>query len=980
MKKNLITLAMRNKIILLPALAVAGNILFAPAAMATVFNNTVDINSQTLAAGDTIVTSDARGITSTVAAGGAPLQINGGAIEVDITATTPSQHVYGAYLANQTDNDFGQNSKITINQNVTTTTYYTQGVYLSNQSSMSASGLDLSITSTNISKGIVGDNYNTVDLGNNSKINVTTTGTSASGVYLGSNGQLSANALSIDVHGKNTATGVYSTGANVNLGSGSKIKLSTDSNGNTSYGLEVSGNSIVEADHLEIEGTNASGILAGGTSNLNLGSGSKISTTGNANGAIRLLGTDVNFQADGLTLATTGNNAYGLNLNYGSHIVDLGSNSSITTEGADSRGIWMIGRADSVFTADALTIHTKGQNSNAMDVRNGNATIGAGSVLTSENAGTLVVYTSSGAASATVNDSKLISGGSFAASAQGSTAVINLNNVEAEVDRNGGTAYALWAVSGGKINVDTIKIDAASGVFGMVANGTGKITLANDITVSTQSGIAMITSDANSSITGSGKMLLDGQLIAQNSALLDLTMHSGSRLNGAVNQTSGGTANLTMDNTVWRFDEDSSVNNLTMTGGSSATFDTATDGLLTVTNLAGNGKFIMRTDIVNASGDLIDVTGTTSGSHQLQVVNNGANATDGTETLTVVRTADGLGSFGLTNSVELGGYLYSLRQTGNDWELYSSGRAITPTANASVGFLNAGYLMNYAETQTLLQRMGDLRQGSDSGNAWVRVFHGSFGSFADAKLSGFDMDYRGLQIGADKATTLSGGTFYSGVFAGLADSQQDYAQGEGKLKSSSVGLYGSYMFNSGTYIDGVVKYQHHRNKLNITDTMGNGVNGKGNADGLSVSLESGHRFHLTGESSGVYVEPQLQLTYAWQDGTTIDNSNGLRVDLDSYNSLLGRAGAVIGYEVNKAGTSPVNIYLKNSWLQEFDGKTHYRLNGSKEDLSFKGGAWVSGVGVSTQLNRRHTLFLDMEKTTGKKFNQDQINVGYRLSF
>ena len=48
--------------------------------------------------------------------------------------------------------------------------------------------------------------------------------------------------------------------------------------------------------------------------------------------------------------------------------------------------------------------------------------------------------------------------------------------------------------------------------------------------------------------------------------------------------------------------------------------------------------------------------------------------------------------------------------------------------------LNVGYLINYAETQTLMQRMGDLRQNSGDNNAWLRGFGGKFNSFAGGKV------------------------------------------------------------------------------------------------------------------------------------------------------------------------------------------------------------------------------------------------------
>ncbi|QIQ21342.1 autotransporter outer membrane beta-barrel domain-containing protein [Zophobihabitans entericus] len=965
---------------LLPILAIAGNMVFAPLALATEYNTPVDLNSTTLVSGDKVIVDDQRNAVSSTTAGSGALQLGNGSITVELTNSIPDVSITGVNLTNKMDNDFGIGSTIDVKQTTpptTNTVYNINAVNLGDQTNMSGSGLDIEVTGSGSAKGIIGTGNNIVDLGDGSKIKVEST-TSSAGVVLNSSGKLIANGITIEANSNSMSTGIESSGADVDLGTGSKIIIETNAVSDVSYGVKLSGNAELTADNLTIETTTGKGILAGGTSTVKLGSNSKITSNGDG---IATLGTDVNVEADSLTIETSGSNGYGINMNNGAHSVDLGSNSKITTTGTTSTGVWMVGRNDATFTAEALTIHTIGSSANAIDVRRGSATISAGSVLQSDNAGTVAVYAASGStASATINDSKLISGGSYAALSQGANSTVNLNNVEIEVDRNGSPAYALWATGGGgKINVNGMNLQGAAGVYGIVANNQGKVTLQGDITLNALSGVAMIADGTGGSITGTGKMNITGQLAAQNSALVDLSMTSGSVLNGAVTQSSGGVANLALNNSTWTFDNDSSINNLALSNNSKVNFQTATDGVLTVNNLSGNGIFSMRTDLLNNSGDLIQVTGTTAGSHRLTVANSGSDTTDGTETLTLVNTADGQGSFGLTSNVELGGYVYSLRQTGTDWELYSSDTT-SSAADASASFLNVSYLMNYAETQTLLQRMGDLRQGSEQDNVWVRFFYGNFDSFSNHKLGSFDMDYHGFQLGADKSFTFSQGDLYTGAFVGLTNSSQDYASGDGSLKSKSIGVYATYIMNSGAYLDGILKYQHHKNKLNVTDTQGNAVYGNGSSDGFSASIEGGHRFNFGENRTGWYVEPQVQLSYSWQDSTTIDNSNGLKVELDSYDSLLSRVGVLIGYEVNKADRAPVNFYFKNSWLHEFTGETSYKLNGSKEEISFKGDAWVSGVGASVLVNKSHTFYLDMEKTMGNKFDQAHINIGYRFSF
>lgn len=105
-----------------------------------------------------------------------------------------------------------------------------------------------------------------------------------------------------------------------------------------------------------------------------------------------------------------------------------------------------------------------------------------------------------------------------------------------------------------------------------------------------------------------------------------------------------------------------------------------------------------------------------------------------------------------------------MRKNGTNWELYASGTVPEPTPNpeptpapaqppivnpdptpepdptptptptpkptttadAGGNYLNIGYLLNYVENRTLMQRMGDLRNQSKDGNIWLRSYGGSW--------------------------------------------------------------------------------------------------------------------------------------------------------------------------------------------------------------------------------------------------------------
>lgn len=443
---------------------------------------------------------------------------------------------------------------------------------------------------------------------------------------------------------------------------------------------------------------------------------------------------------------------------------------------------------------------------------------------------------------------------------------------------------------------------------------------------------------------------------------------------------------------------------------------------LTTNDLQGDFDFRLRAEVVNAEihSDKIvlaydpqysnDVSEQAS-NHRLFIKNNGASGIINPQQVTVVENQTSQKhNFSLNNALELGGYLYKLTQMDNNWVLEqikqgvadtataagvlennattqdmiasrsAAAPRLTSTADASANVSNTNYLLTYAEMQSLMQRMGDLHQDKGAGNLWLRGVTGRLSSFDNGLLQGTTMNYHGFQLGADKQLNYDDGSrVYFGALVGLTNSSQDYRHGDGSIKSHSGGVYASYIFPDSTYVDTVVKYNRLKNKFNVLDTAGMSVQGNSSSSGFSASLAGGHRFHLADNDAGFYLEPQVQLTVSRQQADAFTASNGLHTKLEGYTSTLGQAGTLIGYEVTK-GQAPVNIYLQTAYVREFSADPDYALNGNKHNQSFKGNWWRNGVGISTQINQKHTFHLDAGLTTGSRFNQEQANVGYRYSF
>lgn len=420
--------------------------------------------------------------------------------------------------------------------------------------------------------------------------------------------------------------------------------------------------------------------------------------------------------------------------------------------------------------------------------------------------------------------------------------------------------------------------------------------------------------------------------------------------------------------------------------------------VLETNKLTGNNsRFYFQTDIVNQKTDKLIITDKdgTEGEHYVIVKNDGSQSTKGTEKIDIIQTNGNHANFKLINKVELGGYEYDLRQiTDPDsddlggWELYSTGSKQKPskppktsTAQATLSFANTNYMLVYIDIQTLLQRIGDLRNISNhQGDFWIRGVVGQLNSFASVDYSHYKMNYRGLQSGIDKLIYESeNGRFYLGGMIGYYDVDQHFKRGNGSGKNYNIGIYSTYITNNDFYLDGIFKLSKLKNQFNVSDSQGKNISGKGNTHALSLSLEAGKRFYLAEAKQGIYAEPQLQLVYTNNSSDSTHASNGLKIKFDSYNSFIGRTSAIVGYALSN-NIRQTNLYLKTGYVKEFDGDTTYRLNNSKESNHYRGHWFENALGINTTIENKHHVYGEVDFAKGNKFDKKQINLGYRYNF
>lgn len=854
---------------------------------------------------------------------------------------------------------------------------------------------NININSGADTTGISAQNGSNLDLGSGSRISTTGLGTLV-GLEIVDTSAIADN-LTINSSGTNGRIhGLTLTkNAALNLSGDTRI-IATNTSAGSAGGIYLNKSSVLNIDHLTLNVQNGDGYGAyvEGGSTLTLGDGAVISTTTGYGLFARDSGTVITV--NGANISTTNGEAVVVQNN--AH-VDLGSGTLVYNSGSNNNndGIWVL---DSTLSADNLTVISTGNSIDDIEVgidaqRNSTVIIGENSHVISSTNG---VAAREGAQldfkGSTTQRNTITSHSSYAASAQ-VRGILNIENTDIAIDNSLGSAklYGIWGIANGVVNARNTFVTMNSEGSAIVAQNGGTVNLSGETTINSDSTSksALVTKGDNATINVTDKAIINGNISASgNGSLINIDVNNNSVITGnaAIDTIDdpGATINLKATDSIWNVTGDSQVNQLSI-NDSTLNFTGSGFRTLSADELSGTGGHIeLRTDIVANKSDRINIAGTAVGSYTVNITNSGSSRTNGSEQITIISSGDNQADFALTNKVELGAYEYDLRQVSgspNDLELYSTNGRRSSTADAASGIAAVSYLTNYIENQTLLQRLGDLRSGQVAGQTndglWMKGFNGSLNSFSGSGVSGFDMDYWGVVTGVDKQITFQNSYLLLGGMAGFTRANPDYRRGDGHGKNYSAGLYATYMVDNGFYIDGLLKYNDMKNKFSVKDTANNIVKGTSKTQGVSISAELGKRFWLTTDNEGRYLEPQVQLTYSYQNGDTIRSSNGLNVGLSHYNSVLGRVGTILGYQTT--GDSPINVYAKIGLVREMSGSINYRFNdGEKNSYNFRSG-WVNGgLGANVNINRKHSLFAEADYSAGGSFNNRMFNAGYRYSF
>lgn len=277
------------------------------------------------------------------------------------------------------------------------------------------------------------------------------------------------------------------------------------------------------------------------------------------------------------------------------------------------------------------------------------------------------------------------------------------------------------------------------------------------------------------------------------------------------------------------------------------------------------------------------------------------------------------------------------------------------------------------EINDMNKRLGELRDSRGQNNGlWARVYTGE----AEIGSLSVENDYTAFQFGYDRQ--IMPNVFVGAAFS-YTDGESDFTVGGGDNKIYALTAYGSYVADSGLFVDVTAKYGRLDNEFDIGLADGTTSSGDYDANAFSMSAEAGWRYGFT---DMFFVEPQIEMMYGVVEGVDYATSTGLAVHHEKADTFIGRAGFVLGANCpdNKG-----NAYVRASVLHDFLGEANYSFakNGDVRHLSNDlGGTWYEfGIGANINWSDNLHSYVDVETSSGGEVDTDyRVNVGIRYGF
>ena len=303
----------------------------------------------------------------------------------------------------------------------------------------------------------------------------------------------------------------------------------------------------------------------------------------------------------------------------------------------------------------------------------------------------------------------------------------------------------------------------------------------------------------------------------------------------------------------------------------------------------------------------------------------------------------------------------------------------TTAVRISKSAMGSSIMMWRNEGDDVMQRMGDLRNGTEENGIWAKYYNGD-ATFNEAGTY-YNSNYKAYQVGYDKK--LDNG-WTVGAALSYNDAEHKYEMGtKGEGTAVGVTAYGAWNNTKGHFANIAIKGSQLDNEFDVTNATGDlTANGDYSTWGLSVSAEYGRRME---QGNGFYVEPSAKLTIGRvQDAeftVTTDDGQKMFVEQGGFNSIVGELGLGMGKRFER-GTVFTKLALAHEFAGDFNASfmdTNSRI--VKSDADF-GGSWYEWqIGGNVKMSDNSYFYATYEKAFGGDAALDwRVDAGMRWTF
>ncbi|MDR1304384.1 MAG: autotransporter outer membrane beta-barrel domain-containing protein [Verrucomicrobiales bacterium] len=536
----------------------------------------------------------------------------------------------------------------------------------------------------------------------------------------------------------------------------------------------------------------------------------------------------------------------------------------------------------------------------------------------------------------------------------------------------GGSGTNTVEIAGGSLTAsgDSMGI-VASGAFNTVKVSDGG-SITGDVTVS---GSAVL----DLTISGQDSSLL-GDITQNDDAVVTVTISDGASGQGGIN---GGNL-ITGGDSAWTFTDDNHINHSDNQG----TLNLG-DYDVTFDDLTNDGVININLNNDTGEGGSITVSDTASGTGTIHINATGDGKEDPNKVLPGIVSGDG------TEHWQWDPIDWGLEEIVKDGDHFVK-KGTSPAGAVLNSAIAVQQSMWFAQQNSLLKRMGDLRYGARASrpladkdvrvpynslieNIWLRSYGQQLNIGSQVAGKAYEQLIYGIDLGTDHKFTISADSdLYLGVYVGYGRSDLDYRTPgtDGELNSYYGGLYATWLHSSGFYIDATFKAASVNNDLKAP--YGNTQLKASYSDvNFGGSIEIGKKFTFTDDW---FIEPQLQVNYLHILAENY-TAGPMTISAQDLDALQFRIGSLFGRTINLTNSGALQPYIKISGVETISSGGTIR-NGYQSTRANTDGARAElGAGLIWQLDTNNQLHLDYEASFGDKYDKPWgLTAGYRHQF